>query len=107
MASNVISDKLNEGTSTIEVEAKPSDRELEFAKLTEITNSVRDEFLANKDMTIEEAVASIQEGLAEVVPPAVPESMPGAMPMGMPAGGMPPEGSGDIGSILGAMPQKL
>ena len=105
MSSNVISDKLSEGTSTIEVEAKPSDRELEFAKVTEITESIRKDFLANKDMTIEEAVAYIQEGLAEIVPPALPESMPG-MPMGMP-GGMPPEGSGDIGSVLGAMPPKL
>ncbi len=111
MASNVISDKLNEGVTTIEVEAKPTDRELEFAKVTEITNSVRDEFLANDYMTIEEAVANIQASLQDIIPQALPlgKEMPpkiiqGGMPAGMPS---PPMGSGDVGSVLGVMPPKL
>ena len=111
MASNLISDKLSEeGVRTVEVEAKPTDRELEFAKVTEITEGVREEFLANKAMSIEEAVSKIQDGLTAVAPPAPAGPMPGlpgAMPMGMPGGGGPPEGSGDIGSILDMLPQKL
>lgn len=60
--------ELKTSTADVELEDKPSDREVEFEKITEIVKSIRTDFLESEEMSIEDALKKIQDELTKMAP---------------------------------------
>ena len=72
---DVIQGQLNEeGEPTGgKLEKKPSDRETQFSQVVDVVAAAQKEFLSSEDMTIEEAISTIQSGLTELLPKPEPK----------------------------------
>jgi len=50
------------------LDAKPSDRQVEFARITEAIKVIQEDFLKDETMTIADAIKKLQAELTKLVP---------------------------------------
>ena len=69
----------------VELKKKPGDREVEFSKITDAVNVVRDDFLSSEEMSIEDAITRIQGELTKLMPRPEPsvEAIAATRPPGL------------------------
>lgn len=66
--SDKVKEELKTPTSDIKLEAKPSQRQEEFAKITEAIKVIQEDFLKDESMTMADAIKKLQAELTKMVP---------------------------------------